>query len=245
MLLLGHRGAADIAHPENTVAAVERALRAGADGVEVDVRLTRDGHLVCLHDPSLRRVAGVQRDVAAMSAAEVAEVRLPGGHALPTLEDLVEAAGDARLVIEMKTKVWPARLRAATAAALGDGLRRLGVTWRSDVVVSSFDRYALGAVRRVSSVRTAVLSRPSVPAGTAVRWALDGGHDEAHPHVRSLLFAPPSLVRDAHALGLAVTAWTVDRPGDLRELADRGVDAAICDDPGAARLALATKGALR
>lgn len=220
------------------MASIRRALRHGADGVEVDVRLTGDGRLVCLHDPSLRRVAGIDRHVAAMTSDELADVRLPGGHALPTLPELVEAANGARLVVEMKTPLWPLARREQTAAAVADGLLRLGVTRRSEVVVSSFDRYALAAVRRRAPLRTAVLARPSVPAGTAIRWALDGGHDEAHPHVRALLFARPSLTRDAHALGLAVTAWTVDRRTDLRELTRRGVDAAICDDPRAARLAL-------
>lgn len=245
MLLLGHRGAADALHPENTVAAVERALRLGADGVEVDVRLAGDGSLVCVHDPSLRRVAGVARDVADMTAAELAAVRLPGGHALPTLADIVQAAGGARLVVELKTALWPVARRDEAAAALADALRRLGVTRRRDVVVSSFDRHALAAVRRLTPVRTAVLARPSVPAGTAVRWALDGGHDEVHPHVRALLFARPTLARDAHALGVAVTAWTVDRRNDLHKLAHRGVDAAICDDPAAARAALTARGARR
>ena len=245
MLLLGHRGAADAAHPENTVAAVERALRHGADGVEVDVRLIGDDGLICLHDSSLRRVAGIAREVATMTAAELAGIRLPGGHPLPSLPDVVDATRDARLVVELKTALWPAERRTRSALALAGCLRRLGVTRASDVVVSSFDRDALAVVRREADVRTAVLARPSIPAGTAVRWALDGGHDEVHPHVRALLFARPSLARDAHALGLRVTAWTVDRRTDLRELAVRGVDAAICDDPGAARLALPAKGARR
>ncbi|MGZ6803622.1 MAG: glycerophosphodiester phosphodiesterase, partial [Nocardioidaceae bacterium] len=61
MLILGHRGAVDLSAPENTVASVERALVQGADGVEVDVRLTADGEVVCHHDPGMRRTAGDPR----------------------------------------------------------------------------------------------------------------------------------------------------------------------------------------
>jgi glycerophosphoryl diester phosphodiesterase len=141
-------------------------------------------------------------------------------------------------VVELKTSRWQTGCAEESAALLATGLRRLGVGRRDDVVVSSFDRTALAALRARLDVPTAVLGAPSVPAGTVVRWALDGGHDQAHPHVRALLFAPPSLVRRAHALGVGVTAWTADRRGDVRRLAERHVDAAICDDPAAARAAL-------
>lgn len=242
MLLLGHRGAAGAAYPENTVAAVERAFALGADGVEVDVRLTSDGGLVCVHDESLWRVAGIPYDVSSLTAAEVAAVRLPGGHGVPALADVVAAArGRGRLVVEVKTgRGWPDARRVAAADAVAAGLARLGVTRRSGVVVSSFDRLALAAVRGrgCGGVRTAVLADASVGAATVVRWALDGGHDEAHPHVSSLL-AAPAVARQAHAVGVAVTAWTADRPDDLRRLAAYGVDAAICDDPAMARAALA------
>lgn len=248
MLLLGHRGATGAGHPENTLAAVERALDHGADGVEVDVRVTRDGRLVCLHDASLRRTAGISRDAADLTASELAAVRLPGGHPLPMLADVVRAVrGRGRLVVEMKTPRWPLARRMSTAAALAGDLRSLGVTRDAEVVVSSFDRHALGLVRRHAPVRTALLTGPGVPVGTALRLALHGGHDEAHPHVRALLFARASLIADAHAVGLAVTAWTADRPADLRALAERGADAAICDDPAAARAVLTatTNGATR
>jgi glycerophosphoryl diester phosphodiesterase len=243
VLLLGHRGAASAAYPENTLAAVDRAFARGADGVEVDVRLTRDGRLVCLHDPSLARVAGVARDLWSLSAEEVAAVRLPGGHPLPPLAAvLVATVGRGRLVVELKTE----RGRGArTAVSLAASLERCGVTRRTDVVVSSFDHRALGLVRRWAAVRTAVLTPPGVPATATLRHAVDGGHDEAHPHVTALLAAPPSLVGTAHALGVGVTAWTANDGADLRLLRDRGVDAAICDDPAAARAALTPTGARR
>lgn len=240
VLLIGHRGAADIDHPENTLASVDRAFRLGADGVEVDLRVTADGRLVCLHDRSLRRAVGVRQTVATMSADELAVVRLPGDHPLPTVAELVDAvAGRGLLVLEIKSSTFaPSRRRAAVAAA-AEELRRMGVTRGSDVVVSSFDRLALADVRRSAAVRTGVLTRPSVPLSVAVRWTLRGGHDEVHPHVSAALLGRPEVVRKAHAAGLSLTAWTADRAEDLHRLAARGVDAAITNDPAAARAALA------
>ena len=232
MLLLGHRGAADRFHPENTLAAVDRALHLGADGVEVDVRLTADGVLVCSHDASLRRTAGLSRDVSSMTAAEMAGVRA-SGHPLPTLDEVVDLVSDrGRLVVEMKISPRPDASASATAAAV---IRRLARDVPGDVVVSSFDRPRLRQVREARlPVRTALLSRPGVPLAVALRRAVQGGHAEAHVHVLSLL-ARPHLIAQAHRLGLAVTGWTVDRPMELRWLAAVGVEAAICDDPGAAR----------
>ncbi len=232
MLLLGHRGAAGPHHPENTLASVERALQQGADGVEVDVRTSSDGRLVCCHDPDLRRTAGDPRQLVDVTAADLDRVRI-SGHRLPPLAEVLDlVAGRGRLVVEVKRSPGSAW---AVATALVTQLRA-GVG--GDVVVSSFDRPRLRAIGRAGlPVRTALLSRPGVPLGLALRRALADSHDEAHVHVRSLLVRPELVVR-AHELGLWVTAWTVDRPSALHRLAAAGVDAAICDDPWAARIAL-------
>ena len=237
MLLIGHRGAADPGHPENTLASVERALQQGADGVEVDVWVTADGALVCCHDPGLQRTTGDAREVVDVTVAELGRLRA-GGHRLPQLVEVLDlVAGRGRLVIEVKRSPGPAR---AIADAVVAQLRSRG---RGDVVVSSFDRPRLRAVARSGlPVRTALLSRPGVPLGVALRRTLADGHHEAHVHVRSLL-ARPELVPRAHGLGLWVTGWTVDRPAALQRLADAGVDAAICDDPWAARVALGRESA--
>lgn len=235
MLILGHRGAASPAHPENTLAAVDRALRHSADGVEVDVRRTADGVLVCSHDAGLRRTAGLSREVASMTATEVAQVRM-AGHRLPTLDDIIDLVGDrGRLVVEMKTSPWPAGGASVTAAAV---IRRFSRPVGCEVVVSSFDRPRLLQVRQAGlPVRTALLSRPGVPLVVALRRALQDGHAQAHVHVLSLL-APAQLLGHARQLGLTVTGWTVDRPSQLQRLATAGVEAVICDDPAAAQACL-------
>ncbi|MCW2599075.1 MAG: glycerophosphoryl diester phosphodiesterase [Frankiales bacterium] len=239
MLLLGHRGAVHATAPENTLAAVDRALRHGADGVEVDVRLTADGVPVCHHDPGMRRTAGDARHLAAMASGELPTV---AGHPVPLLSEILDLVGDrGRLVVELKTPHGPAGAATGTVEAVASVLRRHRL---HDVVVSSFDRpRVLQMRRRGLHIRTALLGRPGVPLGVVLGRAAQDGHVEAHPHVTSLL-GRLELVRPAAQQGIAVTGWTVNRLYDLTRLADAGVQAAICDDPRNARAALLGSDAL-
>ena len=233
MLLIGHRGAVATAYPENTLAAVDRALRQGADGVEVDVRLTADGVPVCHHDPGMRRTAGDGRHVVSMDCADLPGI---GDHPVPRLSEVLDLVGDrGRVVVELKTPHWPAGAATSTVEAVVSVLRRHRLY---DLVVSSFDRPRVLEMRHSGvAVRTALLGRPGVPLGVVLRRAAQDGHHEAHAHVSSLL-GRLDLVRPAAQQGIAVTGWTVNRPHELVRLAEAGVSAAICDDPGLARQAL-------
>lgn len=103
MRILGHRGWPAPATPENTLAAMAAALDAGADGIEVDVRITADGAAVCCHDSTLQRVAGVPLAVRDLPWSAVEQVELPGGHRIPLLRDVAAlAAGRAQLVLDLK-----------------------------------------------------------------------------------------------------------------------------------------------
>jgi glycerophosphoryl diester phosphodiesterase len=233
VLLLGHRGAVHATAPENTLAAVDRALRQGADGVEVDVRITADGVPVCHHDAGLRRSAGDARHVATTPYGQLPWM---GSHRIPRLSEVVDlVSGRGRLVVELKPPSWP------TGAALGSVEAVVAVLRRhrlDHVTVSSFDRPRALLVRRSGlPLSSALLGRPGVPFGVVLRRALRDGHQEVHPHVSSLL-ARLDLARPAALQGMSVTGWTVDRPADLVRLAAAGLSAVICDDPRAAREAL-------
>jgi glycerophosphoryl diester phosphodiesterase len=217
--------------PENTLAAIDRALRQGADGVEVDVRVTADGVAVCHHDPSLERTTGDRRLVALTSYADLPWI---GSHRVPRLSEVVDVvAGRGQLVIELKSPGWPALEAPESVSTVADVLRRHRI---DHVTVSSFDRLRLKAFRGLELGRpTALLGRPAAPLLGLLRQAVQDGHPEAHPHVSSVL-AHPGLLADA--AGLRVAAWTVNRPEDLMQLRRLGVHAAIVDDPSAARLVL-------
>ena len=231
MLVLAHRGFVGPSAPENTLAAVDRALRAGADGVEVDVRLTADGIPVLHHDAHLRRTANDPRHVEGLRWSELPRI---GRHAIPTVHDLLALVGHrGRVVLELKPGSGPGqgeRLLAAVASSLGD----------ADVVLSSFDRRLILKARALP-VRTALRGQPGLPLSVCLGRARTDGHDEVHPHLRSVL---PRLNLLGGA-GPAIIPWTVDRPVDLGRLSDAGADAVISDDPEAARSLLDARQLLR
>lgn len=229
MELIAHRGGASLG-PENSVEAIAASLAAGADGVEVDVRLTGDGALVLTHDPAVERADGTRVRVSEMT---LTDVRALGP---PTLAEVLEVVPVHRLiVVELKGHPWEAGYDPEEPAA--HALARMLVAGGDRrVVVSSFNPFALGVVRaEAPGTRTAVLTAEAFDLRSNLASALDGGHDECHVPAR-LLEEP--FVGEAHAAGRRVVAWRVDDPERLRAFDAWGVDGVICDDPAAARRAL-------
>jgi glycerophosphoryl diester phosphodiesterase len=234
-LVLAHRGLPTPGRPENTVAAISAALAAGADGVEIDVRITADGVLLCSHDADLSRIAGRNLTLAGSRASALRRVRLPGGHRIATLVELLAAAsqhGRRRVIVEAKPCA-DTRSAQSTALALRDVL--CDFTSTLDLTVSSFDPALLGSIREALEnleVRTGLLGSPFTPVATLLRQAVEEGHDEIHPHVLSVLKAP-DVVHAAHSLDVGVTGWTVNRRRHVVASAALGIDAMITDDaPG-------------
>ena len=226
VLILGHRGAVHPTAPENTLAAIERALRQGADGVEIDVRVTADGVPVCHHDPSMERTVGDRRLVAMTPYADLPWI---GSHRIPRLSEVVDlVAGRGQLVVELKSPGWPALEAPESVSAVAAVLRRHRL---GHVSVSSFDRLRLRAFAGLGlECPTALLGRPAAPLLGLVRQAAADGHPQVHPHVSSVLAHPEQL-----QAGVQTTSWTVNRAEDLTALRDLGVSAVITDDPAAAR----------
>lgn len=238
-LVIGHRGASALA-TENTTAAFARARADGADGVELDVLLSRDGEVMVFHDDDLRRLAGRPERVCDLSRARLQGLTLVGGGRIPTLDEALLACGPDLLVnVELKAN----GLFDELVSPLVDGVGRVIERHRAAdrVLVSSFSPVAVATWRQ---------RRPDVPAALlfesetwlAVACAL------LLPVVHPFAANPPqtlctqSLVDAWHACGYAVNAWTVDAAEDLRRLAALGVDGLISNDPGAARAAIAGAG---
>ena len=233
MEILGHRGRPAPDAPENTLAAVEAALAEGADGVEVDVRLTADGVAVCCHDAGLERVAGVARGVRSLTLAELSAVRVTG-HPVPTVAEVMRlVAGRGRLVLDLKPEQRPRALLSAVAEAIADTELLL-----PELVLSSFDSSVLAACARMAPyLERAVILTGAEPAGQVLAQAVARKDTALHVPARTV-FGYPELVPAAHRLGLAVRVWTVNRPVDARLLRLLDVDAVISDVPGELRTAL-------
>ena len=233
MQVLGHRGwPVPTAHPENTVAAVVAALDAGADGVEVDVQLTRDGIAVCFHDDTLDRVTDATGLVSDRTWAELQDVRLPGGHHVPVLAEVLAAtAGRGQVVLDLKPERRTATLVRAVTAAVGRGGGHL--------VASSFDGRVLAAfARHRPDLSRALLCDVGCDPLRAVRACVADGSAGLHLALPTALASPEAL-RAARTAGVQVRVWTVNRLVDAQLLELLGAQAVITDVP--ARLGAALR----
>ena len=232
-LVLGHRGARAHA-PENTLAAFERALGAGAAGVELDVRLERTGEVIVLHDRTLGRVTGHrdERDVERCDWAELAAVDVGDGERIPLLASVVTWARErgARVNVELKPDVTHRKRLVARTIAL---LAHHGAS-ADQFLLSSFHP---GMVRLAVELTRAWMPNP-LPVALLVHP--ESPHRDAHPTWRELgasgihpaaELATPDRIERWRAHGAFVNVWTVNAPAQARTLASLGVDTLITDDP--------------
>jgi glycerophosphoryl diester phosphodiesterase len=224
-IVFAHRGGGKIG-PENTMAAFDRGLAAGADGLELDVRLSRDGIAVVHHDPTLDRTTRAKGPLKDRTAAELADVDVPA------LRDVLARYPKTGIIIELKEP------GSALAATVVGEVRRAG----------AIDRVCLGSLS-LSALRTARAAAPDLMTSGArfeVRMALYKSWCGLSPgRVPYQAFqvpetsgatrvVTPRFVQLAHKAGIAVHVWTVDEPEDIRRLLDWGVDGIISDRPDVA-----------
>jgi glycerophosphoryl diester phosphodiesterase len=247
VLIIGHRGSPTSA-PENTVAGFESALAEGADGVELDLRLTADGHLVCLHDADLERTTDGAGPVAEHTLAAVRELDAgahfdgAGGHPfagrgvrVPTLAEALDAVPAPHLV-DLEVKVpRGGRPPEATVEALAAALAGRADSGR--LVVSTFSSdLARLLVPAVDPVPVGLLTTTLAPIGLAASSAMRAGcrllvaNEGAYrwPGTRA-------AVAWATRSGCRLAAWTVDEPAMAARLGRLGLWFAISNHPGAVK----------
>ena len=258
--VVAHRGASDVS-PEHTLAAYLRAVEAGADGLECDIRLTSDGHLVCVHDRRIERTSNGSGVLSTMSLGELEafdwgswknpwadlddEAELPSPDVLKvlTLDKLLATVRDAgrplELVIETK---HPTRYAGLVERRLVETLDRYGWAYpklgsESPVRVMSFSWLSLRRLRTMAPGLRTVLLMDRVP----LRFrdgSLPTGVSSAGPSLE-IVTAHPEYVDRAHKHGHQVHVWTVNTPDAVRHCRDLGIDAIISDRPEAALKTLA------
>jgi len=213
--VFAHRGCTE-GFTENTIDAFAEARRLGADGVELDVRLTADGALAIHHDADIPGMG----PVAALGVSD-----LPAH--VPLLADVLAVCEGMVVNVEIKNAPqdpgWDATeaVAALTAAAIGEA------GWTSRVLVSSFQMATLRAVRAADGrLALGALWGFATGAEPALVAAAEAGCVAVHPFVSSV---DTVLVDQAHAMGLAVNVWTVNAPEDLRAMVAAGADTVITD----------------
>ena len=238
-LIIGHRGASAVA-PENTMAAFREAIAVGADGVEFDVRLTRDGVPVVIHDRDLRRTGGLSQRVADLTWAEIAKVDVGswfsesfGNETVPSLTELFSLfqSNDSTLYLEMKCD--SVAEYAPLAEACCHLIKEHGLKER--VMIECFQLPALKVVREIDSeIRTVALFEPSIANPSVlsnpsiINKATDVGAVALALHHR---LARKSLIERARSSGMHIAVWTVDDPAWLERARTLGIDALITNDP--------------
>jgi glycerophosphoryl diester phosphodiesterase len=221
-LVFAHRGGAALA-PENTMQAFDNGVALGADGLELDVHLSRDGVVVVHHDRVLDRTTPLLGPVADRRAAELVSA------GVPTLEDVLARHCDVRVIVEIK------RNDAAMVSGVIDVLRRAGALER--VCVGSFSTRVLRQVRRLEPRVATSASREEVRWAlyrSWCRWPVAGAAYAGYqvPEVAGTTrVVSPRFVEYAHHAGLGVQVWTVDDVDAARRLIGWGVDALITDRP--------------
>ena len=249
--VIAHRGASeDVA--EHTLAAYEAALDQGADGLECDVRLTADMHLVCVHDRRINRTSNGRGVVSTLELAQLRELdfgswkvpldeyevpdqRGEGRHRVLTLERLlqlvVEHPKRVELAIETKHPTRYAGLVEQHLVALLDkfGLAHPRLGESSPVRVMSFSALSVRRIRRMAPSLETVLLLDRVPLRLR-DGSLPRGVGIAGPGIH-ILRVHPEYVARVHSMGHRVHVWTVDQPSDIDLCVELGVDAIITNRP--------------
>lgn len=244
-LIIAHRGASAHA-PENTFAAFRRAIDAGADGIELDVRLARDGVAVVFHDSSLKRIAGRKGKTAHFTSTELGSLDAGSWfnqhfpkfadpefkkEGVPTLAKVLQFLSSFKglIYIELKCKAGEVE---PLSKAVSDTV--CGSPLLQQIVIKSFRLEALMLVKQMcAEVKTAALFAPKIKNilrkdKHLLRLAIEAGADEISLHYS---LATRKLMKKAARRNLRVTIWTTDSPRWVRRGLKLGLNAIITNDP--------------
>ena len=231
-IIFAHRGAS-VHAPENTLAAFELAVAQNADAIELDVKLSADGHAIVIHDPAVDRTTGVHSRVKDLPLRELRSLDAGSffsekfrGEKIPTLAEVFEAVGKRTFInVELTNYNTPHDRLVETVCML---IKKFGLQKR--VMFSSFF---------ASNLSRANAYLPDVPRGLLAfrgllgAWARSfgfafGRYQALHPYFTDVT---PQQVQRVHRLNRRIHVWTVNAEEDMRRLFLWGVDAIFTDDP--------------
>lgn len=228
--IFAHRGASGYA-PENTLEAFALAMEQGADGIELDVQMTKDGELVVIHDETIDRVSSAKGAVGKYTLEELKRFTFSNhfneypNAGIPTLREVLDLVkpSEMEVNIELKTGIWwYPQIEEKTV----DLVREMEMGDR--VIYSSFNHYSIQRIRELApEAETAYLFGDVILH--VEQYAKEGRIKGLHPalyHVKMREF-----MEEYRKSGLAVRVWTVNRKEDMLWLLDQGVDAIITNYP--------------
>lgn len=216
MLKVGHRGARAY-EPENTLRSYKKALELGVDAVELDVRSTRDGEIVVIHDAEVGKTTNGKGLVNQLTLKEIKQLNAGKSEKIPTLQEALDFLDKkAKVLIELKETGFEEKVLKAIAER---GLEK-------NVVIVSFLEEALKKVRELNDkVETGLIySKHNNP----IKAASDLKASYLLPLYR---FTHTADVQKAHQKGLKVIVWTINKPEEVAEYVKKGVDGIASDKP--------------
>jgi len=232
VLNFGHRGAREAA-PENTLSSFRQALEFGADGVELDVMLSKDEEVVVIHDHTVDRTTSGTGRVSELTLAELKRLDAGKwfdprfeGERIPTLEEVIATVGQELLLnIEIKNTFLSDGALETKVVQL---IEQYGLEDR--VIISSFNPLALRRVKGLHpSLHVGLLFERKLPLFLRRAWLAPWAHADAlHPHYAMI---NSEHVRRAKRKGYRLNVWTVNERMDMENLIALGVDSIITDRP--------------
>ena len=223
MMIIAHRGASGHAI-ENSLPAFQKAIDMGADMMELDVWRLKDGTIIVFHDSDLKRLTDTSGKIEDFTLAELNQVMLGGAYKIPRLRDVLELADkQIRINVELKG----ANTADGTYELIQEYIRDHG--WKlEDFQISSFNHDELRRMRELSpGIEIAILPNSGIDHAIEVAEEIDA--QAINAYLSGALNT--ENVREMHAAGLKVNAWTVNEKVEMRRLREMGVDGVITNFP--------------
>lgn len=235
--VVAHRGAS-AGHPENTLESYQAALDAGADVIECDVRMTRDGVAVIMHDEDVSRTTDGEGFVHELTLTELKRLDASRGAGpkaqIPTLREVLELLdGRAGVDVEIKNMPGEHSFDSPAEAAAEAAVRLLDeVAFTGPALCCSFNWLSIEKVRELDpAIPTGFLTIAPIDPWAALVYARSNGHAYVLPQAPALYEVDPAFVQEAHRDGVLVGTWVVDDAEALARLFEMGVDAVATNDP--------------
>jgi glycerophosphoryl diester phosphodiesterase len=235
--VVAHRGASAI-YPENTLESFQGAIDAGADAVELDVRMTADGVPVIMHDLDVSNTTDGTGFLHLLTLAEVKALDAANGHGpraeVPTLAEALDLlSGRVGVNIEVKNLPGEPAFDSPKEAAAEAVVRLVGERgFDGPLLVCSFNWLSIERVLAMDGgIPTGFLTTALIEPAAALVYVKDRGHRYVLPQAPGLFAAGRDFVDAAHAAGVRVGTWTVDDPEAIEQLFEMGVDAVATNDP--------------
>jgi glycerophosphoryl diester phosphodiesterase len=216
MLKVGHRGARAY-EPENTLRSFKKALELGVNAVELDVRVTKDGEVVVIHDAEVERTTNGKGLVNELTLKEIKQLNTEKDEKIPTLEEALD-------FLDKKLKVLIELKETGLEAKVLNTVQKKGL--EKNVIIVSFLEETLRKVRELNEkVETGLIN---VKNKNQVKSATELKANYLLPFYR---FTHTADVQKAHQNGLKVIVWTINKPEEVADYTKKGVDGITSDTP--------------